>query len=226
MKALERSENFRLIKKVIGQDGEDEEHLWNEKEVTRRISGNLLVETISIGKVERCSHQKGGQHVSHIGCGNDRHELCWISHVLFGLENLRIALKQEHAKADEACKLAESFKVLWLDVQYSIDVIGKLRSRLQMKSYRNGSINNEKSNYHRNKSQDSYQLEASNLSLENNGYRHYVVSYSDEMIVLSTCLFSDSLTHYLLTFGAEIDVKTDQNIDEDDYSDGLLESQN
>jgi len=33
MKTLERSENFRLVKKVIRQNGENEEHLGNEKEV-------------------------------------------------------------------------------------------------------------------------------------------------------------------------------------------------
>lgn len=44
------------------------------------------------------------------------------------------------------------------------------------------------------------------------------------MIVFTTSLFSDRLAHNLLTFVAEINVKTQQDIDKDDDSDGLLES--
>ena len=93
-----------------------------------------------------------------------------------------------------------------------------------MESQRDESIDDDKSNCHWNKSQDSYQFVPSNLSLQNDGDRHYVVGYSDEMIVLSACLFSDCLAHDLFTFGAKINVKTDQNINENDDSDSLLES--
>ena len=93
-----------------------------------------------------------------------------------------------------------------------------------MQCYRDGSIDNDECNGHRYKSQDSNQFVTSNLSLEKDWYSHYVVGYSNKMVVFATGLSTDCLAHYLFTFGAKINVKTDQYVDEDDDSDSLLES--
>ena len=60
--------------------------------------------------------------------------------------------------------------------------------------------------------------------MENDWHGHDVVGDSNEMVVFATGLSADCLAHYLFTFGAKVDVETDQNVDEDDDSDGLLES--
>ena len=83
----------------------------------------MLVEAVAVRKVESCSHQESSEHVSHVSCGDDWHEVRRVRHVLLDFKDLRIALKQEHAKTDETCKLAEGLKVLSFDVQYSIDMI-------------------------------------------------------------------------------------------------------
>jgi hypothetical protein len=183
-----------------------------------------LIETITIRKVERGSHQESSEHESQVSCSHDWHEARWVRHILFDFENLRISFKEEHAKADEACKLAICFKILWFDVQYSINMIREFRFSLQMKSYRNRCINNDQRNKHRHKAHNPDHFVPFYLSLKHDWQRHYVVSYSNEMIVFTTGLFSDRLAHNLLTFIAEINVKTQQDIDKDDDSDGLLES--
>jgi hypothetical protein len=182
-----------------------------------------LIETITIRKIERGTHQESGEHESQVSCGHDWHEVRWVRHILFDFENLRISFKQEHAEADEACKLAVCLKVLWFDVQYSINMIGKLRSGLQMKGHRDESIDVDQRDCHRHKANDADHFVPFDFSLEHNRHRHYVVSYSNEMVVFTAGLFSYRLAHNLFTFVAEINVETEQNVGENDDSDGLLE---
>ena len=94
-----------------------------------------------------------------------------------------------------------------------------------MKSYRDGSINDDECDCHRDEAKDSDQLVASDFSLEDDGNRHYVVGQSDQVVVFAASLFSDRLAHNLFTLRAEVNVETDENVDENDDSDSLLESQ-
>ena len=45
------------------------------------------------------------------------------------------------------------------------------------------------------------------------------------MVVFAASLFSDCLAHNLFTLRAKVNVETDENVDENDDSDSLLESQ-
>ena len=75
VQSLERGEDLGLVEKIIGQDCEHQEHLWDKKEVASRISRHLLIETVTIRKVERSSHQESRKHESHVSCSHDWHEV-------------------------------------------------------------------------------------------------------------------------------------------------------
>ena len=94
-----------------------------------------------------------------------------------------------------------------------------------MQGHRDGSIDDGERNGHRDEAHDSNQFVTSDLSLKKDWDGHDVVGHSNEMVVFATGLSTDCLAHDLFTFGAKINVKTDQNVDENDDSDGLLESQ-